>query len=73
MNSAAIADPDLIDAIGRSFGAQAVVVAIDARRDRSDDPVREAEVFVRADASRLAAAWWSGRAKRKSAARARFC
>jgi cyclase len=33
VNSAALADPTLIDAIGRSFGAQAVVVAIDARRD----------------------------------------
>ena len=32
VNSAAIADPNLIDAIGQSFGAQAVIVAIDARR-----------------------------------------
>ena len=31
VNSAAIADPGLIDAIGRSFGAQAVIVAIDAQ------------------------------------------
>ena len=34
INSAAIADPALIGAIGRSFGAQAVIVAIDARRGR---------------------------------------
>jgi cyclase len=47
VNSAALADPGLIDAIGRSFGAQAVVVAIDARRDpNADDPVRSAQVFV---------------------------
>jgi imidazole glycerol-phosphate synthase subunit HisF len=47
VNSAALADPTLIDAIGRSFGAQAVVVAIDARRDPSAvDPVRDAQVFV---------------------------
>jgi cyclase len=47
VNSAAIADPNLIDAIGRSFGAQAVIVAIDARRaQESADPVGEAEVFV---------------------------
>jgi imidazole glycerol-phosphate synthase subunit HisF len=47
VNSAAIADPLLIDAIGKSFGAQAVIVAIDARRAReSADPVGEAEVFV---------------------------
>jgi cyclase len=47
VNSAAIADPLLIDAIGKSFGAQAVIVAIDARRaQESGDPVGEAEVFV---------------------------
>jgi cyclase len=47
VNSAAIADPGLIDAIGQSFGAQAVIVAIDARRNtESADPVGEAEVFV---------------------------
>src|ERR1700692_2594117 len=47
VNSAALADPTLIDAIGRNFGAQAVVVAIDARRDpRAADPVRDAQVFV---------------------------
>jgi imidazole glycerol-phosphate synthase subunit HisF len=47
VNSAAIADPALIDAIGRSFGAQAVIVAIDARRTSdSADPVGQAEVFV---------------------------
>jgi cyclase len=47
VNSAALANPALIDAIGRSFGAQAVVVAIDARRDpEAADPVRDAQVFV---------------------------
>ena len=47
VNSAALAAPTLIEAIGRSFGAQAVVVAIDARRDPSAaDPVRDAQVFV---------------------------
>jgi cyclase len=47
VNSAALADPMLIDAIGRSFGAQAVVVAIDARRDpEAADPVRDAQVLV---------------------------
>jgi imidazole glycerol-phosphate synthase subunit HisF len=47
VNSAAIAEPGLIDAIGRSFGAQAVIVAIDARRAAgSSDPVGQAEVFV---------------------------
>jgi imidazole glycerol-phosphate synthase subunit HisF len=47
INSAALADPMLIDSIGRSFGAQAVVVAIDARRDpEAAEPVRDAQVFV---------------------------
>ena len=47
VNSAALANPTLVDDIGRSFGAQAVVVAIDARRDpEAADPVRNAQVFV---------------------------
>lgn len=47
INSAAIANPALIDAIGSRFGAQAVVVAIDARRHKeSSDPIADAEVFV---------------------------
>ena len=47
VNSAALADPTLIEAIGRNFGAQAVVVAIDARRDpNAADPVRDAQVYV---------------------------
>jgi cyclase len=47
VNSAALKNPILIDDIGRSFGAQAVVVAIDARRDpQAADPVRNAEVYV---------------------------
>jgi len=47
VNSAALANPMLIDNIGRSFGAQAVVVAVDARRDpNAADPVRDAQVFV---------------------------
>lgn len=41
VNSAAIARPELIDEIGAKFGAQAVVVAIDARRNG-----HSAEVFV---------------------------
>lgn len=44
INSAALADPLLIDAIGRRFGAQAVIVAIDARRGTALPS--QAEVFV---------------------------
>jgi cyclase len=47
INSSAIARPELIGEIGASFGAQAVIVAIDARRtESSNDPVGEAEVYV---------------------------
>jgi imidazole glycerol-phosphate synthase subunit HisF len=47
VNSAALTNPELITVIGSSFGSQAVVVAIDARRDpAAADPVREAEVYV---------------------------
>ena len=47
INSAAIARPELIAEIGSSFGAQAVIVAIDARRaQNSSDPVGQAEVYV---------------------------
>src|ERR1700712_109355 len=44
INSAAIARPALIGEIGQSFGAQAVIVAIDARRDGRDPA--QAEVYV---------------------------
>jgi len=47
INSAAIARPELIDEIGQSFGAQAVIVAIDARRaTRGNEPIANAEVYV---------------------------
>ncbi len=47
LNSAAIARPELIEEIGRSFGAQAVIVAIDARKAAgAGDPVGQAEVYV---------------------------
>src|SRR6201996_2590959 len=47
INSSAVARPELIGEIGSSFGAQAVIVAIDARRNKdAKDPVRDAEVYV---------------------------
>jgi cyclase len=61
INSAALSDPALIETIGRSFGAQAVVVAIDARRDpQASDPVQQAQVFVQGGrklTNRLAVEW----------------
>ncbi len=44
VNSAALARPELISEIGSRFGAQAVVVAIDARR--ANRRVKEAEVYA---------------------------
>lgn len=47
INSSAIARPELIGEIGSSFGAQAVIVAIDARRSAdAADSVTDAEVYV---------------------------
>jgi imidazole glycerol-phosphate synthase subunit HisF len=46
INSSAIARPELIGEIGGSFGAQAVIVAIDARRGQGASAVEDAEVFV---------------------------
>jgi cyclase len=47
INSAAVGRPELIGEIGRCFGAQAVIVAIDGRRKaNSRDPIRDAEVFT---------------------------
>jgi cyclase len=47
INSAALARPELIGEIGSSFGAQAVIVAIDARRaPEAADPVAQAGVYV---------------------------
>ena len=46
INSSAIARPELIGEIGSSFGAQAVIVAIDARRSTGPNPIEDAEVYV---------------------------
>jgi imidazole glycerol-phosphate synthase subunit HisF len=70
VNSAAIADPQLIDAIGRSFGAQAVIVAIDARRAPGNaDPVGQAEVFVSGGRTRTGrqVIEWAREAERRGA------
>ncbi len=73
INSAALADPTLIDAIGRNFGAQAVVVAIDARRDPMPrTPFAMRKSSCKAGASRPDVVSWSGRAKQKPAAPAKF-
>jgi cyclase len=72
INSAAIARPELIGEIGSSFGAQAVIVAIDARR-RGRRARRRRKFTWREGASRPGCGWWSGRARRRRAERARSC
>ena len=57
INSAAIRDPGLIERIAQRFGSQAVIVAIDARRN---DHGRDYEVYIaggRTPAGRTAVAW----------------
>jgi imidazole glycerol-phosphate synthase subunit HisF len=46
VNTAAVADPDLIDAISAAVGAQSVVLAVDARRRSADDPSQGWEVHT---------------------------
>ena len=71
LNTAAVADPSLVARCARRFGRQAVVVAIDAKRERADPgadpgtPVRW-RVYVRAGRGRVAteldAVEWAARA-----------
>jgi len=61
VNTAAVSDPSLLERLGRRFGSQAVVLAIDARavREPGDDGPRW-EVYVRGGrtpAGRDAVAW----------------
>jgi cyclase len=46
LNTAAVADPELVRAGAAEFGDQCIVVAIDARRRVSDDPAKGWEVFT---------------------------
>lgn len=58
INSAAVADPELIGEIANRFGSQAVVVAVDARR--GTEPPASAEVYVsggRKPTGKKALAW----------------
>ena len=60
INSAALARPELIGEIGAKFGAQAVIVAIDARRAQGNAALQNAEVFIaggRTPTGRRAVEW----------------
>lgn len=64
LNTAAVADPDLVTACARRFGSQAVVIAIDARRRSADALDAGWEVLVRGgrDTTGLDALHWAERA-----------
>jgi cyclase len=65
LNTAAVADPDLIARCAARFGRQAVVVAVDARRrtaDEGDEPGWEVLVRGGRDVTGLDAVAWSIRA-----------
>jgi cyclase len=70
LNTAAVADPDLVSRCARRFGRQAVVVAIDAKRSKKadagarPDPPVQWEVFIRGgrEATGLDAVEWAARA-----------
>ena len=69
VNSAAVARPELIDELADRFGAQCVVLAIDAKRERR----RRGRSSWPAGARRPAATRSRGRARAPSAARGRSC
>ena len=68
VNSAAVRDPALIDAIASKYGSQFVVAAIDAQKDRR----RVARHDPRRQAASPSASCSHGRTKYGGAARARF-
>ena len=69
VNSAAVARPELVSELAEVFGAQCVVLAIDARGEEDSNYgvyVNGGRIAVGRDAVRWAARAWSG-------ARGRYC
>jgi cyclase len=67
VNSAAVRNPGLLDEIAGSYGRQALVVAVDARRRDRDDPTKGWTVFThggRTDTGLDALAWCEEAARR---------
>jgi cyclase len=68
VNSAAVADPSLVERMARAYGSQCIVVAIDARRVPGSRPARW-EVFVSGGRKNtgLDAVAWAEEAERRGA------
>ena len=73
INSPALADPDLIDALSARFGSQCVVVGIDSQRTSDGYRVYQFTGDPRAQRASRAATCSTGCAKSRSAAPARSC
>ena len=69
VNSAAVARPELMAELADTFGAQCVVLAIDAKRDRTGG----FEVFVNGGRVATGSDASNGRAREPSAERGRSC
>src|SRR3977135_3643837 len=69
LNTAAVEQPDLIDAGAQVFGSQCIVVAIDARRRDVDNPAAGWEVFTHGGRRNVQwdATEWAARAERLGA------
>ena len=68
LNTAALADPDLISRLAGQYGSQAVIVAIDAKREGD-----RYGVYVRSGTTAPRGTRWSGRRRPSRAAPARSC
>ena len=67
INSAAVRNPDLIDEMAQRFGAQCTVVAIDAKRDTSQDGFWQVMTRSGTQGETLDAAGWAAEAERRGA------
>ena len=73
VNSAALQRPELLDELARTFGAQCVVLAIDAKQTDSEPTNPAGRPTWPAAGPRPGATPSRGRARARPAARARSC
>jgi imidazoleglycerol phosphate synthase cyclase subunit len=67
INSAAVRHPDLINEMADRFGAQCTVVAVDAKRDTTQENIWQVMTRSGTQGETLDAAWWAGEAQRRGA------